>query len=251
MIYDVNKIGYDGGQYQAVMLGGKCLAITRNGEGEKYLTIPVESSNIYPNARIFISGFSTKNYVIPKGKTELCLPLPKEMTEQGTNYKIKRISFMQGSVLPDIIDFSNVNVTGDLSIVYRVRIGVILPKNLNGAIGINGEYIGNSAETLDLTPYTCYELKATDGTPVKIGTIGGRDIVVFETVRNIQEVNSINEAVEYLDLNYMNSDNIKKIVGAAGEQNRGKLNIRTTMREGEEIAADVYTMAEEKGIVLS
>lgn len=251
MVYDVNKIGYDGGEYQAVMLGGNCLAITRNGEGEKYLTVSVDSDALYPNANVFISGFGYKDYVIPAGKSELCLPLPTEITDTGTSYKIKRIGFTQNSMFPDVIDFSNVNIDGDLSLIYRVKKRVVLPTNLNGAIGIKSQYRNDATDPLDLTPYTCFSLEGTDSVPVKIGYIGGRSIVTFSTVRNIQEINGIKEEVEGLYLQYMDSDNIRKIVEAVGEQNRGKLSIYTTMREGEEVAADIYTMAEEKGIYLS
>lgn len=249
MVYDVNKIGYEGGQYQGVMLGGNCLAITNKEEGEKYFTIPIECEKEYPNAQMFISGFGYKRYNIPSGNTELCIPIPQERIDAShTVYSAQTISF--SNVYPDVIDFSNVNVEGTLKLVFRVKKRVIFPKTIPSALSLHTSSFPTT-ETFDITPYVCCTIETFDGTSFKIGRIGGRDTCVFEALRTIEEIGSIDADVEYVYLLYMNSDSIRKIIQAAGEQNRNKLSITIQMRDGEEIDDDIYTLAEEKGINLS
>lgn len=249
MVYDVEKIGYEGGQYQGVMLGGKCLAITKDGEGEKYCTISIESEKNYSDVKCYIGGYGDKKYDISSGSNEFCIPIPQERIDGDyTYYSAQTISFYTKSF--NVVDFSNVNVEGTLKLICNVKKRVIFPKTIPAALSLTMLAV-NSETIIDITPYVCCYIDTSDDTPFKIGRIGGRDHCVFRALRTIVEVGSIDADVEYIYLQYMDSDSIRKIIQAAGEQNRDKLNISIQMRDGEEIADDIYTLAEEKGIDLT
>ena len=249
MVYDVEKIGYEGGQYQGVMLGGKCLAITKDGEGEKYCTISIESEKNYSDARFYISGYGDKKYDISSGSNEFCIPIPQERTDASfMYYSAQTISFYSNYF--NVVDFSNVNVEGTLCLYFRVKKRVILPKTIPAALSLDIITPSDYSETIDITPYVCCYITTSDNTPYRIGRIGGREDCVFTALRTIVEVGSIDADVRYIYLRYMDSDSIRKIIQAAGEQNRDKLHISIQMRDGEEIADDIYTLAEEKGIDL-
>ena len=240
MVYDVNKIGYEGGAYEAVMKGGNCLAITRNGEGEKYVTIPVECSRSFPNAKVFISGTGNKNYNILQGRTELCLPAPKEIVSLGNDWTYKRISFFTGADFnPTKIDFSNVNTDGFLSLIFRTDLNrkdteVIFPSTPPKSLEIKVMSRG----MIDLTPYVCYNVEAESNTPIKIGRLGGMESVTLTAVDGLIEIGSIDADVEDFSLMYVSEETILKIADAIGEQNRGML-FYIKMRDGEYIGEEV------------
>lgn len=240
MVYDVNKIGYEGGEYEAVMKGGDCLAITRNVDGEKYVTIPVECSRNFPNARVFISGTGDKNYNILTGRTELCLPAPKEFKVAGDDFTIKRISFYtNGNFAPTKIDFSNVNTDGLLSLVFRTDLSrkdteVIFPSTPPKGLEINA----TSRGMIDLTPYVCYGINVDSSTPIKIGRLGGRDTVTLTAVDGLIEIGSIDADVKDFSLMYSSEETILKVADAIGEQNRGMF-FYIKMRDGEYIGDEV------------
>lgn len=240
MVYDVNKIGYEGGAYEAVMKGGDCLAITRNGEGEKYVTIPVECSRSFPNAKVFISGTGNKNFNILKGRTELCLPAPKEIESLGNVWIYKRISFFTDAEFnPTKIDFSNVNTDGLLSLIFRTDLSrkdteVIFPSTPPKGLEIKAISRG----LIDLTPYVCYNVEVDSDTPIKIGRLGGADAVNLIAVDGLIEIGSIDADVKDFSLMYVSEETILKVADAIGEQNRGMF-FYIKMRDGEYIGEEV------------
>ena len=250
MVYDVEKIGYEGGQYQGVMLGGNCLAITKDGEGEKYCTISIESEKNYSDVKCYIGGYGDKKYDISSGSNEFCIPIPQERRDgDDTDYSAHTISFY--TTYFNVADFSNVKVEGTLKLICNVKERIIFPKTIPAALSLTIVTPSYSETIIDITPYVCCHIETSDNTPFKIGRIGGRKRCLFVALRTIEEIGSIDADVEYIYLRYMDSDSIRKIIQAAGEQNRDKLRITTQMRDGEEIADDIYTLAEEKGIGLS
>lgn len=253
MVYDVNKIGYEGGTYEAIMKGSDCLAITKNGEGEKYVTIPIECSRSFPNARVFISGTGNKNYNVLAGRTELCVPAPKEMESVGNNWTYKRISFYEDSGLNPIkIDFSNVNTDGFLSLIFRTEFNrsdseVIFPSTPPKGLEIKAMSRG----LLDLRPYVCYSVEVDTKTPIKIGRLGGRNEVYLNSIDSLIEIGSIDADVEYLDLYYVTDETIMKVADAIGEQNRGMLfHIKKRVGEfiGEEAKQRLWRLMQDYGI---
>lgn len=240
MVYDVNKIGYEGGAYEAIMKGGDCLAITKNVDGEKYVTIPVECSRNFPNAKVFISGTGNKNYNILTGHTELCLPAPKEIESAGYDFTFKRISFFNNSdFTPTKIDFSNVNTDGLLSLIFRTDLNRNDTEVIFPSIPPKGlEIKATSRGMIDLTPYVCYSVEVDSHTPIKIGRLGGKDYVTLTAVDGLIEIGSIDADVKDFSLMYVSEETILKVIDVIGEQNRGMF-FYIKMRDGEYIGDEV------------
>lgn len=238
MVYDVNKLGYEGGEYKAVMKGNNCLAITQQGENVDWILVGFEKSVDF-QLEAYVSGYIAvkKYYDCKAGMNYIYFPYP---TLNSTNEYV--ISSYDTRF--DKVDFSRIKCNGKLKLVsYKVK-DVILPETPPEAISVI--FQRPLKNTLDLTNYTCYGAELTDTLSVKFGKIGGDNICIFIECRAVDEVGEIGSEVNTLYLKYMNNESIYQFAMALGEQNRG-INIEIEMRDGEELATDVRNLLIEKG----
>ena len=254
-----NRIGYNGGIYRAVAKGEDCLFYKPN---EDSIVIGIDTKKA-AQISVFTSSMRRKEINVKEGLTYLCLKNPEPEKDNNLSdspeIKLRKISIGRVGVGINKLFFDNLTVDSN-----NLQIGsygswvddIALPKPGGGYFSMSG-FKGRF--DLDLTKYKCYKLDNLSFNSIKIGKMGnsfkgGSDIGIYiYGLDNVIEFGGLEPDVNYVDITYCSDETILTILrGIDGHSGPGGyVNVRITLRTGQEITDEMRSIASQNSIELN
>lgn len=249
-----NRIGYNGGIYRAVAKGDNCLFYKPNEDSIVVGIDAKEASQIF----IYTSSMAAQKLVdIKEGLTNFLLKNPAQV---GTNsLEMRKISIGRAPVGINKLFFDNLTVDSNNLLIsgYGSWVDdIALPKPGGGYFSMSS-FKGRF--DLDLTEYKCYKIENLSFNSIKIGKMGnsfkgtGDTDVYIYGLDNVIEFGGLEPDVNYVDITYCSDETILTILrGIDGHSGPGGyVNVRITLRTGQEITDEMRRIASQNSIVLN
>lgn len=252
MLYNnLKSIGYNGGQYKAIMKGGNCLA----GLSDAYSYIKI-TSNIECDVEIsvvfsFSTAYYVKRYHFNKGDNYILAQKPREASSYYLNISAKGSSFPVFDIdLTNFKERSYIDIKSETS--YEIG-KIICPDNIS--LGFVNCLFTNSLTDFRGKKIHYMHIYSSMYRSIKLGTIyrpsnySGMGIVSFGGL-NIESVEGIDSSVTEIrmldDQNLKN--NLTKIMNA--NQDNHAIKIYVTSDAYNLVDDELRTLAEEKNFTI-
>lgn len=258
-----NSIGYDGGIYSAVAQGDDCILYKPN---EESIVIGIETYEA-KDILIFPMNNRQKKVNVKEGTTYFLLknPAPEKDVPGSDLPSLKMRKVGIGGGLPGhykkvfydnlIVDKDNLSIGGYGSWYDEIA----LPKPGDGYFTMTS-FRGRF--DLDLTEYKCYKLWDLDFNSIKIGKMGNPlpdsnlgygSIVYLYGLDNVIEFGGVEPKIREVDIVYCDDETILTILRGIDGHNgpNGYVNVRVSLREGQEITDEMRSIAAQNGIDLN
>lgn len=249
-----NRIGYNGGIYRAVAKGDNCLFYKPNEDSIVVGIDAKEASQIF----IYTSSMAAQKLVdIKEGLTNFLLKNPAQV---GINsLEMRKISIGRAAVGINKLFFDNLTVDSNNLLIsgYDSWVDdIALPKPGGGYFSMSN-FKGRF--DLDLTEYKCYKIESLSFNSIKIGKMGnsfkgtGYTDVYIYGLDNVIEFGGLEPDVDYVDITYCSDETILTILrGIDGHSGPGGyVNVRITLRTGQEITDEMRRIASQNSIDLN
>lgn len=254
-----NRIGYNGGIYRAVAKGDDCLFYKPN---EDSVVVGIDTREA-AQINLYTSSMGRKDVDIKEGLTYFLLKNPEPEKDNNLSefpeIKLRKISIGKSGIGINKMFFDNLTVDSN-----NLQIGgygswvddIALPKPGDGYLSISS-FKGRF--DLDLTEYKCYKIESLSFNSIKIGKMGnsfkgtGDTDVYIYGLDNVIEFGGLEPDVNYVDITYCSDETILTILrGIDGHSGPGGyVNVRITLRTGQEITDEMRSIASQNSIDLN
>lgn len=257
-----NSIGYDGGIYSAVAQGDNCILYKEN---EESIVIGIETYEakeilIYPmnnkQKKVNVKESTTYYFLLKNPAPEKDVPgsdipsLKMRKFAVGRNGRFKKVFYDNLTVDKDNLAIGGYGGWYD---------EIALPKPGDGYFSMwefNGRF------DLDLTEYKCYKLQELNFNSIKIGKMGNplpdpdpsyNSTVYLYGLDNVIEFGGVEPNIREVDITYCGDETILTILRGIDGHNGpdGYVNVRVSLREGQEITDEMRSIAAQNGIDLN
>lgn len=256
-----NSIGYDGGIYSAVAQEGNCILYKEN---EESIVIGIETYEA-KDILIFPMNNKQKEVNVKEGTTYFLLKNPApEKDVPGSDIPSLKMRKVGVGGLGRFKKVFYDNLTVDKDNLHIGGFGgwydeIALPKPGDGYFSMTSFRGGFD---LDLTEYKCYKLWSLDFNSIKIGKMGNplpdpnpsyASEVTIYGLDNVIEFGGVEPNIKIVYIYYCGDETILTILRGIDGHNgpNGYVNVRVSLREGQEITDEMRSIASQNGIDLN